>query len=75
MKIKSFFKNIEISIIKWYKKHISGMLGHNCIYFPTCSEYAVEAIDKYGIIKGTFMAIKRILKCNPFAKGGYDKVK
>lgn len=73
------FSKVIKGIFKWpihfYKKYISVWLGHNCIYFPTCSEYATEAIDKYGIIKGSFMATKRILRCNPFNKGGYDPVK
>lgn len=46
-----------------------------CIYVPTCSEYAIEAINKYGALKGGFLAIKRILRCHPFAKGGYDPLK
>lgn len=46
-----------------------------CRFHPTCSEYAIEAIDKYGALKGGFMAFKRILRCNPFNKGGYDPVK
>lgn len=51
------------------------MMKPNCIYIPTCSQYAIDAIDKYGAIKGSFMAIKRILRCHPFHKGGYDPVK
>ena len=46
-----------------------------CIYVPTCSEYAIEAINKYGALKGGFLAIKRILRCHPFAKGGYNPLK
>ena len=46
-----------------------------CIYVPTCSEYAIEAINKYGALKGGFLAIKRILRCHPLAKGGYDPLK
>ncbi len=51
------------------------MMRSNCIYIPTCSQYAIDAIEKYGAIKGSFMAIKRILRCHPFHKGGYDPVK
>ena len=71
-------KNIFILLIKIYKKFISPMisfLGVHCKYYPTCSEYAIEAIEKYGVIKGTFLGLKRILRCNPFSKGGYDPIK
>lgn len=73
--MKNVIKKAFTYPIKFYKKYISIGLGHNCRFFPTCSEYATEAIDKYGIIKGSFMAFKRILRCNPFCKGGYDPVK
>ena len=71
-------KKIMISIIKFYKKHISIFFeksGVKCKFYPTCSEYAIQAYEKYGFIKGTFLSIKRILKCNPFSKGGYDPLK
>ncbi len=64
--------------IDFYKKHISLFLQKNgveCKFYPTCSEYSIEAIKKYGAIKGTFLAGKRILKCNPFSKGGFDPLK
>ncbi len=69
---------ILIFLINFYKKHISLFLKKNgieCKYYPTCSEYSLEAIKKYGALKGTFLSIKRILKCNPFSKGGYDPLK
>jgi putative membrane protein insertion efficiency factor len=62
-------------MIRFYKAAISPYLGDNCRFTPTCSEYAMQAIEKYGALKGIFMAIKRILRCNPFCKGGYDPVK
>ena len=71
-------KKILILLIKIYKKTLSPILnyfGVKCKYYPTCSEYTIEAIEKYGIIKGSFLGIKRILKCNPFSKGGYDPLK
>jgi putative membrane protein insertion efficiency factor len=62
-------------LIRGYKKFISPILPPTCKYLPTCSEYAVDAITKYGAFKGTGMAIWRILRCNPFSKGGYDPLK
>lgn len=73
-------KKILIGMIQFYRKYISPMKDYSilfsshCIYTPTCSQYAIEAIEKYGAIKGIFLAVKRILRCNPFAKGGYDPV-
>jgi len=64
-----------IFLIRAYQKYISPLKGRNvCIYIPTCSQYAVEALEKYGIFKGTYLAVKRILRCHPFAKGGFDPV-
>lgn len=65
-------KKIAISMIEFYQKHISGIFGAKCRFYPTCSEYTKQAIDKYGIIKGSFKGLKRILKCNPFHEGGID---
>ncbi len=64
-----------IGIIKFYKKYLSPLKKNSmCRFTPTCSQYAIEAIEKYGPIKGVFLAVKRILRCNPFSKGGYDPV-
>lgn len=74
MKMKKFL----IFLISKYKKKISpifSFLGVHCKYYPTCSEYAKQAIEKYGVVKGVFISIKRFLKCNPFSKGGYDPLK
>ncbi len=71
-------KKFLIAMINLYKKFISPILESfhiHCKYYPTCSEYAKQAIEKYGVIKGIFLSIKRILKCNPFSKGGYDPLK
>ncbi len=71
-------KKFLIYVINWYQKHISIWLTSkqiNCKYYPTCSEYTKQAIDKYGALKGAFLGIKRILRCNPFSKGGYDPLK
>ena len=71
-------KNIFIKIINFYQKNISAYLeqkGIHCKYEPTCSEYTKQAIEKYGAIKGILLGFKRILRCNPFSKGGYDPLK
>ena len=68
-------KKILIFLINVYKKIISPIfeyLGVHCKYYPTCSQYMKQAIEKYGVTKVLFLGIKRILKCNPFSKGGYD---
>ena len=68
-------KTIFIKIINFYKDQISPFLGTHCKYEPTCSEYTKQAINKYGVIKGTYYGLKRIIRCNPFSKGGYDPLK
>ncbi len=66
-------KRFCIFIINAYRKYISPLKGRpTCIYIPSCSQYAIEALEKYGFWKGSFLAVKRILRCHPFAKGGYD---
>ncbi|MDO4403605.1 MAG: membrane protein insertion efficiency factor YidD [Atopobiaceae bacterium] len=67
-------KRILMTLISCYRKYLSPLLGQHCIYTPTCSAYALEAIDKYGALKGTWLATKRIARCHPFHKGGYDPV-
>jgi putative membrane protein insertion efficiency factor len=68
-------KHILVALIKTYKKIISPLLPRACRFYPTCSDYAARAIGKYGAIKGGFMALKRIVKCNPWHPGGIDPVK
>ena len=67
-------KKICIFMIRGYQKYISPMTGPHCKYTPTCSQYAIEALQKYGAFKGGFLACRRILRCHPFAEGGYDPV-
>lgn len=68
-------KQICIRLICFYQRTISPYLVHiHCIYTPTCSQYGIEAIEKYGVWKGGWLTCKRILRCHPFAKGGYDPV-
>ena len=68
-------KNIIVHFIEIYQKRISpifGEIGDHCKYYPSCSEYMKQAILKYGTFKGVILGIKRLLRCNPFSKGGYD---
>jgi len=68
-------KKIFIGLIKFYRKYLSGLKSApTCKFYPTCSQYALEAIEKYGVLKGGLLAVWRILRCNPFSKGGYDPV-
>ena len=67
-------KKLLIYLIKLYRKYISPMKHTKGPYFPTCSEYGLEAVEKYGALKGGFLALWRIIRCNPFSKGGYDPV-
>ena len=67
-------KTLLIKLIKLYQK-IPGDFHNSCKYYPSCSNYTIEAINEYGALKGSFLGIKRILKCNPFSKGGYDPLK
>lgn len=63
-----------LAAIRFYRRSISPGLPPACRFFPTCSEYALEAIERYGALKGGWMAFWRILRCNPFSRGGYDPV-
>jgi len=67
-------RRLFLAIIRFYQRHISPGLPPCCKYLPTCSQYAVEAIEKYGAFKGGLLALWRILRCNPFSRGGYDPV-
>ena len=71
----NFITQILIKIIKGYKFLISPIIGNSCRYLPTCSDYSIEALKEFGLIKGLFMTIKRILSCHPWREGGYDPVK
>lgn len=67
-------KKFVLFLIHFYRRGISPYTPPSCRYVPTCSQYAVQAIEKYGVARGGWMAIKRILRCNPFHPGGYDPV-
>ena len=67
-------KRLLLAAIRFYRRHISPLRKPCCRYIPTCSEYALEAVEKYGPLKGSWLALKRLLRCHPFHKGGYDPV-
>lgn len=67
-------KFIIISLIKFYKKHISPHFPARCKYYPTCSRYALDAIERFGAFKGSLLALWRLLRCNPWSMGGVDFV-
>ena len=72
--IRSIPKRIMLGMIRFYRRFISPMFPPCCRFTPTCSAYALEAIEKYGALKGGYLAVRRILRCNPFHPGGYDPV-
>lgn len=67
-------KKLFIKLIRLYQRYISPLTPPTCRFHPTCSNYAIEAISEHGVLKGTWFAIKRILKCHPFHPGGFDPV-
>ena len=68
-------KKLGIMLIRFYQIAISPFLGSNCRFYPTCSAYGIDAMEKYGFFRGSFLTLKRILRCHPFCKGGYDPVR
>jgi len=69
------FKRVGIALIKGYRRFVSPMLPPVCRFTPSCSLYTLQAIEKYGLLKGGFMGARRLLRCHPFSKGGFDPVK
>lgn len=67
-------KKVFIALVRFYRTAVSPFRNPCCRYSPTCSQYALEALEKYGALKGGWLAFRRILRCNPFHKGGYDPV-
>jgi putative membrane protein insertion efficiency factor len=67
-------KAVVLSLLRGYKWLISPMLAPACRYVPSCSEYAMEAVDRFGAARGSWMAVRRVARCHPFVKGGYDPV-
>ena len=73
--IKSICTKFVINLINIYKYLISPLLGNNCRFLPTCSEYTKESIIKFGLINGVWLGLKRIVRCHPWGKGGHDPIK
>ena len=65
-------KRLLISLVTYYRKHVSHAFAPRCKFSPTCSAYALEVLEKHGALKGSFLSFWRVLRCNPFSKGGYD---
>ena len=72
--MRSYAKLVTLHLLRGYKWAVSPIFPPSCRYVPTCSEYAMEAVERYGVLRGGFMAITRLLRCHPFAQGGYDPV-
>lgn len=67
-------KTVLIALLRFYRYAISPLLGRNCRFHPTCSEYAIEAVQRHGALRGGWLALKRVGRCHPFHPGGYDPV-
>ena len=67
-------KRVLVALLRTYQYAISPFLGRRCRYYPSCSEYAVEAVEKHGAIKGGWLGVKRVYRCHPWHPGGYDPV-
>jgi putative membrane protein insertion efficiency factor len=63
-----------LAALRFYKRSVSPLLPPACRYTPTCSEYAIEAVTRHGALRGSALAVRRVLSCNPFTRGGYDPV-
>ena len=73
--LNRYLSKLLIYLVRFYQKYISPLKGPTCRFYPTCSQYSIEAIRKYGALKGIYLTIRRLLKCHPFHSGGYDPLK
>lgn len=73
-KIDKALRSGLIFLVKLYQRFISPLLGGNCRFHPTCSQYSIMAIEQYGVIKGLWLTIRRIIRCHPLNPGGYDPI-
>jgi putative membrane protein insertion efficiency factor len=72
--LRNFAKLVTLQLLRAYKWAVSPLFPPSCRYVPTCSEYAMEAVERFGALRGSWMAVERLLRCHPFARGGYDPV-
>ena len=70
-----FFERVGVALIRGYRRFVSPMLPPSCRFTPSCALYTLQAIEKYGLLKGGFMGARRVLRCHPFSEGGFDPVK
>ncbi len=70
--LRKYVQRLLIALVRFYQRAISPLLGSNCRFSPTCSQYTIEAVEKYGAIRGLWKGVKRIARCHPFSKGGFD---
>ncbi len=70
--LRKYVQQLLIALVRFYQRAISPLLGSNCRFSPTCSQYTIEAVEKYGAIRGLWKGVKRIARCHPFSKGGFD---
>ena len=75
MKIHRIAKAVSLGLVRGYQYFISPLLPPSCRFIPTCSTYTIQAIEKYGVVRGSLLGIRRILRCHPFSRGGYDPVR
>lgn len=68
-------RGLLVALLRFYKAAVSPLLPPSCRFVPTCSEYAMEAVEKYGALRGGWMGVRRLLRCHPFHPGGFDPVK
>lgn len=68
-------KKIMIASIRFYQIFISPVLGKRCRFYPSCSQYTIEALEKYGILRGCYLAVRRLIRCHPWHPGGYDPLR
>lgn len=72
--MRQFAQRVTLQLLRGYKYLLSPLLPPACRYVPSCSEYAMEAVERYGVLRGSLLALGRLLRCHPFVKGGYDPV-
>ena len=70
--LRKYVRQLLVALVRFYQRAISPLLGNNCRFSPTCSQYTIEAIEKYGAMRGLWKGVRRIARCHPFSKGGFD---